>query len=85
MSNRRTVAITDFLTAEEIERAWKLFENAEASTFARRCAKEIIEPILPQINAKLGQENAPLFLAYAVQHVFNSATGWESKHALKGE
>lgn len=83
MPTDRTFAITDFLDAEQIARAWKLFENAEQFTFVKRCAAEIIEPILPEINAKLGQDNNALFLAYAVQYVFNSARGWNTKHTLK--
>lgn len=72
---RRDVAITDFLTPEQITKAWKMYENGPAHTFVKRCAEEIIEPNLPEINEKLGQENNALYLAYAVQYVFNSARG----------
>jgi hypothetical protein len=85
MTKPRTIAITDFLTPAQITRAWKLYEDAPPYTFSRRCAKDIIEPNIDEINKKLGQDNHPLYLAYAVQVVFNAAKGWDSKHTLKGE
>lgn len=79
----RSVAITDFLTPEQISEAWKLFESAEAHTFVKRCSEEFITPLLPEINKRLGQENNALYLSYVVQYIFNSARGFETKHVLK--
>lgn len=72
MSNK-VVSIVDFLTEDEIRKAKTLYDVAPQGTFARRCAAEIISPVLPRINAKLGQENHPRYLAYAVEHVFNQS------------
>jgi hypothetical protein len=70
MSNRKKVSVSDFLTVDETITAMKLYQKAREGTFAKKCAKEIITPILPRINEKLGQENDPLFLAYTVEHIF---------------
>jgi hypothetical protein len=68
--SRNKVAISDFLTVEEVVTAIKLYRIARAGTFAEKCAEEIIEPVLPRINEKLGHENHPLYLAYLVEYVF---------------
>lgn len=69
----KVVSIVDFLTESEIRKAMTLYKSASPGTFARRCDEEIIKPVLPRINAKLGQENDPRYLAYAVEHVFNQS------------
>jgi hypothetical protein len=69
----RSVRITDFLTQEEIVRAMRLYNKASPGTFASRCAEEIIAPVIDRINQKLGQENDPRYLGYAVEHVFNAS------------
>lgn len=55
------VTLQDFLTDREIDRAIKL-ERASA------ICQEIIEPNLLRINRDLGQENDPMYLAYAVEY-----------------
>jgi hypothetical protein len=67
---RRQIKIADFLTVKEAVKAAKLYNEAEPGSFARRCAAEIIEPVMPRINRKLGQENHPLYLAYLVEYIF---------------
>jgi hypothetical protein len=62
---------SDFLTATEIQKARKIYREAEAGTFASRCAKEIIEPVLERINKAFGQENDARYLAYLVEYSFN--------------
>lgn len=70
----KTISVTDFLTAEEIDRAIRLYsETLGKNTFATRCAAEIIEPALPRINEKLGQENDAKYLAYAVEYALAQA------------
>jgi hypothetical protein len=66
----KKVSISDFLTVSEVVAAIKIYRDAKAGTFAAKCAEEIITPVLPRINEKLGQENHPLFLAYMVEYVF---------------
>jgi len=58
------------LTVEEVVAAIKIYKEAKEGTFAHKCAEDIITPVLPRINAKLGQENHPLYLAYMVEYVF---------------
>ena len=67
---KKKVAISDFLTPEEVLKAIKIYLASKAGTFAVKCAEEIIMPVLPRINTRLGQENHPLFLAYMVEYVF---------------
>ena len=70
MNQQKKVAISDFLTPEEVLAAIRIYLAAKAGTFAKQCAEEIILPVLPRINKKLGQENHPLFLAYMVEYAF---------------
>ena len=67
----RTMTLPDFLTEEQIKQAHELYKSAPAGTFAARCAKEIIEPNMTEINRRLGQENDARYLAYACEAVFS--------------
>jgi len=53
--------LKDFLTDHEIRRAMEL-QNARA------ICEEIIKPSILRINKDLGQENDPLYIAYAVEY-----------------
>jgi hypothetical protein len=65
------IAITDFLTDEEIERARVLWQELrDTGRFAATLEETIVRPQLPRINAALGQENDARYLAYAVEYVF---------------
>ncbi len=57
----------DFDAAERRSAA----EVAEAS-LARRIEREVIRPNLEEINAKLGQENDPAYLAYMLEYVLST-------------
>jgi len=70
MKEQKKVRISDFLTPEETIAAIRIYGEAREGTFAKKCADEIITPVLPRINKKLGQENHALFLAYMVEYVF---------------
>lgn len=66
------VKIGDIFTDQELEAARKLYQQvSDAGThdFAARCAKEIIEPILPRINEKTGQENDAKYFAYMLEYL----------------
>ena len=56
------VKLADFLTDKQIARAVELRE-------AKKICEEIIRPNLDAINRKLGQENDPMYLAYATEYV----------------
>lgn len=70
MSKQKKIGLSDFLTVDEVVEAIKLYRDASEGTFVHKCAAEIITPVLPRINKKLGQENHPLYLAYCVEYVF---------------
>ena len=70
MNPPRKISIDSFLFYHEVQQAIQLYHIAEPGTFARRCADEIIRPNLQRINATLGQENDPLYLAYVVEYTF---------------
>lgn len=67
----KTVAIGELFTAEELDRAKALYVAADPGTFARRCAEEIVAPILARINEKTGQENDARYLAYAIEYAMD--------------
>ena len=56
----RTVKISDFLTDAQLERCRKLYPDQA------RIRDEVIKPNMAAINRKLGQENDPDYLSYAV-------------------
>jgi hypothetical protein len=60
--NMKKVAIGDFLTEAQIKRACELKK-------AKDICDEIIRPNIALINAKLGQENDPMYLSYMVEYV----------------
>ena len=63
------VSIVDFLTADEIDKAYALYQVAPEGAFAKLCAAEIITPVIDRINRTLGQENDAVYLAYCVEYV----------------
>lgn len=66
------VTLSQFLTEEEIRQAMVLYNYCEAGTFAKRCCDEIIKPVMARINLALGQENDPMYLAYAVEYAMTN-------------
>jgi hypothetical protein len=66
----KQVAISDFLTDAEIEKAIKLKSQ-------KAVREQIIEPNIERINQTLGQENDPAYLAYAVEYVLRRAGYWK--------
>lgn len=66
----KTMTLPDFLTKEQIKRA-------SACKSAKAICELIIKPNMVEINRKLGQENDPMFLSYACEHVFRQAGVWK--------
>lgn len=64
----RKVAISQFLTEEEIKQAVKLYTE-DPVHFHKRCVAEILKPNIRRINADLGQQNDAGYLAYMVEYV----------------
>jgi hypothetical protein len=67
--DRKSMAITDFLTAEQIAKARALWKNRKNGSFHHAVMTEIVEPNMEEINRKLGQDNVPGFIAYAIEYV----------------
>ena len=71
----KSIVITDFLTAEEIEQAIKLWNDPYRPTpYAKAVCEQIIRPNMERINKALGQENEPMYLAYAVEYVIGESS-----------
>jgi hypothetical protein len=56
----KTAKLSDFLTDDQLRRCINLFPNREV------IRDQIIKPNLAVINQKLGQENDPDYLSYAI-------------------
>jgi hypothetical protein len=69
------ITIDQFLTVEELDKAWKLYQKAAPGTFNKIVVPAIIEPVIERINTALGQQNDPRFLGYAVEYVFSRLSG----------
>ena len=67
MANR-TVSLGEFLTESEMALALSLGK-------AKEIAQQIIKPNIERINKALGQQNDPMYLAYAVEYVIGQAKG----------
>lgn len=67
----KTTTITAFLTHAQIEEALSVARAAKArgQTPVGAICKRVIEPNMVEINRRLGQENDPMYLAYAVEYV----------------
>lgn len=71
----KTATIEDILQTEAAQkRALQLYKTCAAGTFAKTICAELIEPHIDAINQRIGQENVPLFLAYAVENALNQAS-----------
>jgi len=75
----KQVPITNFLTLEEIAKAAALYKVAPQGMFARRCAAEIIRPVIDRIDKALGQKNSALYLAYCVEWVLDMKREYEQR------
>ena len=72
----REVSVREFLTDDEIRQALILYATMKAqnhSGFAKRFSEQVIAPNIKRINAALGQENDPLYLAYAIESALEEA------------
>jgi len=69
------VTLNQFLSDREIRHAVKLFrELGSGGRFIHAVEENIIRPNLDRINAALGQENDPTYLAYAIEYVLTKAS-----------
>lgn len=68
----RQVTLPDFLTPKEIRAALRLW-NTDRENFHRRVLEEIVRPAMSEINRKLGHDNSPDYIAYAVEYIFRES------------
>lgn len=73
----RTFSLGDLLTNAQVFAVIDIIEEEPAEQFdfgraVKRVEREIIEPALPEINRRLGQENDARYLAYAVVYAIQS-------------
>ena len=59
-----TITIDQFLNEEQIKKAIQLKK-------AKEICEEIIKPNIETINTMLGQENDPMYLAYATEYALS--------------
>ena len=64
----KSATITDVLTPMELVKA-RAIHRLDKDHFHKRCRDEIIKPAMERINASLGQENNPDYLAYAIEFI----------------
>ena len=65
----KRVTVQQFLTPDEIVTAVKLFREMDGQPgYANAVCDKLIRPNIARINAALGQENDPKYLAYAVEY-----------------
>lgn len=67
---KKTIFVSEILTQPELAAAKKLYDTVDIHKFAKECSSQIIAPVIDRINKKLGQENDPTYLAYAVEYSF---------------
>lgn len=65
---RKQVTLPDFLTPAQIQRCTRLYPDRI------KIRDEVIVPNMAVINEKLGQENDPDYLAWAVIYVLQQAS-----------
>ena len=68
MTQVKAVTLPEFLTEGQIRKASQLYA-ALGMDATDLIEEQVIEPNLATINKKLGQENDPRYLAYAVVYV----------------
>ena len=70
---KKTIALGDMLTHEQMQQAIKLYHNQRnglvTGSFAKAALVQLFTPAtMARINRKTQQENDPLYLAYALEH-----------------
>lgn len=68
----RTVRLDHFLTDDQIKQAATIMREAGPGEAAMRVCEEVIKPNISEINEKLGQENDPRYLSFALEYVFRA-------------
>jgi hypothetical protein len=67
------MTLPQFLTEAQIAEAVQLYKTYGTPNAVAQIKTRVIDPNIAVINAKLGQENDPSYLAYAVLYVLTQA------------
>jgi hypothetical protein len=73
----KTVTLPQFLTEAQITEVLRLYAF-HGDDAVEAIQTQVIEPNMATIDAKLGQENDPRYLAYVVVHVLATAAAARS-------
>ncbi len=65
----KTTPLGDIFTQAQIDAAMTIW-LMDRNQFHKRVIAEIVEPAMPQINEKTGQENDAGYMAYMLEAVF---------------
>lgn len=68
------VALGDFLTDAQIKLCVKLWKEHKRkgmslNSYAKKVCDQVITPNIADINRKLGHQNDPMYLSYAIEYV----------------
>jgi hypothetical protein len=63
----KTIAIGDLFTADELEKARKLYEECAPGTFNGTVVREVVTPAMARIDAATGQANDPRYIGYMLE------------------
>lgn len=64
--------VSDFLTEQQIALVLHLWDHkTSAADFRQKVLAQVITPNMAEINRKLGQENDPRYLMYALEHMLS--------------
>lgn len=69
---QKSITLPDILTAAQIAEAAQLYA-AHGMDAVAKIQAQVIEPNMAAINAKIGQENDPRYVACAVVYVLSEA------------
>jgi hypothetical protein len=67
----KTIQLGEIFTEQELKRALYLKSVYSGTTLRDELKEKIVMPAMPKINEKTGQENDPLYWAYALIYVLD--------------
>lgn len=80
--NRKMIVLTDLFTEKEIDDSFKiiadhwtvlpaeLYGRDQVPALTDTLVEKIVDPVLPRINEKTGQQNDARYLAYVLQYAY---------------
>lgn len=70
----KAITLASFLTEAQIEACLEIAgEPEDGESLHKKILRRVIDPNIAEINRKLGQENDPRYLAYAIEAVLGEA------------